>query len=121
MISGIPGSEQNHYGVPYSFTEEFTIVYRMHPLIPDNYTFRSVADDRFIAEHTFGEFAGPHAQEVTEQIDLGDVIYSFGTAHPSALVLNNYPRFLQEFQRPDNERLMDLAATDILRSRHRWW
>ena len=38
-------------------------------------------------------------------------------AHPGALVLNNYPRFLQQFQRPDNDQLMDLAATDILRSR----
>ena len=48
---------------------------------------------------------------------MGDIIYSFATAHPGALVLNNYPRFLQQFQRPDNDRLMDLAATDILRTR----
>ena len=45
------------------------------------------------------------------------MFYSFGIAHPGALVLNNYPRHLQEFQRPDNDRLMDLAATDILRTR----
>jgi hypothetical protein len=32
-------------------------------------------------------------------------------------VLNNFPRFLQEFHRPDSDRLMDVAATDILRSR----
>ena len=117
VISGIPGSETNHYGIPYSLTEEFSIIYRMHPLIADNYTFRSAADDHLIAEYTFPEIAGPHAQEVAERIDLGDAIYSFGVAHPGALVLNNFPRFLQQFQRPDNDRLMDLAATDILRSR----
>ena len=117
VISGIPGSETDHYGVPYSLTEEFSIIYRMHPLIADNYTFRSAADDHLIAEYTFPEIAGPHAQEVAERIDLGDAIYSFGVAHPGALVLNNFPRFLQQFQRPDNDRLMDLAATDILRSR----
>jgi hypothetical protein len=117
VISGIPGTEQDHFGVPYSLTEEFTIVYRMHPLIPDDYTFRSVADDRVLAELTFPEIAGPNAQKVTEQIDLGDAIYSFGTAYPGALVLNNFPRFLQEFHRPDSDRLMDVAATDILRSR----
>jgi Animal haem peroxidase len=117
VISGIPGSPVNHFGVPYSLTEEFSIVYRMHPLIADNYVFRSAADDRLIAEHSFPEIAGPHAQAVAEQIDLGDAFYSFGVAHPGALVLNNYPRFLQQFQRPDNDRLMDLAATDILRSR----
>ena len=116
-ISGIPGSEQDHYGVPYSLTEEFSIVYRMHPLIADSYTFRSVADDQLIAEYSFPDIAGPHAQEVAQRIDLGDAIYSFGVAHPGALVLNNYPRFLQQFQRPDNDRLMDLAATDIVRSR----
>ena len=77
----------------------------------------AAADDQLIAEHTFPEIAGPHAQEVTEQLDLGDIIYSFGVAHPGALVLNNYPRFLQQFQRPDNDRQMDLAATDILRTR----
>ncbi len=117
MISGIPGSAQDHFGVPYSLTEEFSIVYRMHPLIADTYTFRSAADDQLIAEYSFPDIAGPHAQEVAERIDLGDAIYSFGVAHPGALVLNNYPRFLQQFQRPDNDRLMDLAATDILRSR----
>jgi Animal haem peroxidase len=117
VISGIPGSATDHYGIPYSLTEEFSIIYRMHPLIADTYMFRSAADDQLIAEHTFPEIAGPHAQEVAERIDLADVIYSFGVANPGALVLNNYPRFLQQFQRPDNDRLMDLAATDILRSR----
>lgn len=33
-ISGIPGSGVNHFGIPYSLTEEFVSVYRMHPLIP---------------------------------------------------------------------------------------
>jgi hypothetical protein len=117
MISGIPGSATNHFGVAYSLTEEFSIVYRMHPLIADSYEFRSAADDQLIAEHSFPEIAGPQAQEVAERIDLGDAFYSFGVAHPGALVLNNYPRFLQQFQRPDNDQLMDLAATDILRSR----
>jgi hypothetical protein len=33
-ISGIPGSGVDHDGVPYSLTEEFVSVYRMHSLIP---------------------------------------------------------------------------------------
>ena len=45
VISGIPGSETDHYGVPYALTEEFVAVYRMHPLIPDDYVFRAAADD----------------------------------------------------------------------------
>jgi hypothetical protein len=103
--------------VPYSLTEEFTIVYRMHPLIPDDYTFRSVADDSVLARLTFRDIAGPHTREVTNKVSHADLFYSFGIEHPGALVLNNYPKFLQEFERPDNDRLMDLAATDILRTR----
>ena len=34
IISGIPGSGVDHDGVPYSLTEEFVSVYRMHSLIP---------------------------------------------------------------------------------------
>lgn len=37
-ISGIPGSTVDHQGVPYSLTEEFVSVYRMHSLIPGKST-----------------------------------------------------------------------------------
>jgi hypothetical protein len=33
-ISGIPGSGVDHQAIPYSLTEEFVSVYRMHSLIP---------------------------------------------------------------------------------------
>ena len=117
VISGIPGSATDHFGVPYSLTEEFSIVYRMHPLIPDDYAFRSVADDSQLQQCTLRDIAGPGAHEMTGKLALRDLFYSFGIAYPGALTLNNFPRFLQEFQRPDNDRLMDLAATDILRTR----
>ncbi len=116
VISGIPGSETNHYGVPYCLTEEFTIVYRMHPLIPDEYSFRSADDDRPVLDRTLREITGPHSEEVLQQISMTDAFYSFGTAHPGAIILNNYPRFLQNFERPDGY-FMDLAATDIMRTR----
>ena len=48
FISGIPGSPTEHHGVPYSLTEEFAAVYRMHPLLPDDYTFRSATDNSFL-------------------------------------------------------------------------
>jgi Animal haem peroxidase len=116
VISGIPGSRQDHFGVPYSLTEEFTIVYRMHPLIADDYTFRSAADDRELERLTLPDLAGPGSQTVLDRIGMLDLHYSFGIAHPGAIVLHNFPRFLQQFERPDGK-LMDIAATDILRSR----
>ena len=116
VVSGIPGSETNHYGVPYSLTEEFVAVYRMHPLIPDDYSFRAAADDSAIREATFREIAGPYATGVMEEIPISDLLYSFGTIHPGVVTLHNFPRFLQQFERPDGH-FQDLAATDILRSR----
>ena len=46
IFSGIPGSPTDHTGVPFSLTEEFASVYRMHTLIPDHYTIRSAATGR---------------------------------------------------------------------------
>lgn len=116
VLGGIPGSPTAHHGVPYALTEEFSIVYRMHPLIPDDYVIRAAADGRVLRRATFPELAGPAAQEITARIPMADLIHSFGTAHPGAIVLRNFPRHLQEFRRPDG-RLMDLAAHDILRTR----
>ena len=41
-LIGIPGSRFDDHGVPYSLTEEFVAVYRMHPLIPDDWNFFSL-------------------------------------------------------------------------------
>lgn len=116
IVSGIPGSTTDHYGVPYAITEEFVAVYRMHPLIPDDYTFRSVNDDTIIAEHSFAEIAGLRTAAVCEAIKMCDMLYSFGIANPGAVTLHNYPRSLQKFERPDG-RVVDLASHDILRIR----
>src|SRR4051812_2899169 len=116
VISGIPGSPTDHYGVPYSLTEEFTTVYRMHPLTTDDWTFRSAADDAPREERPFRELTGPQAQAIEERLGLTDVLYTFGRTHPGALRLHNFPRDLQSFERPDGK-LVDLAATDILRAR----
>jgi hypothetical protein len=116
VISGIPGSETNHYGVPYSLTEEFSIVYRMHPLIPDEYSLRRAADDGTLRDATFRDLAGPAARDVLGSVEMSDLLYSLGTSYPGAIVLQNFPKFLQEFQRPDGK-MTDIAATDILRTR----
>ena len=38
VLSGSPGSPKDHFGVPYTITEEFVAVYRMHPLNPTTST-----------------------------------------------------------------------------------
>jgi hypothetical protein len=118
LIGGIPGSATDHHGVPYSLTEEFTAVYRMHPLLPDDYVFRSAEDDSLLEERTFPELNALHARERLEQITMANGLYSLGIAHPGAIQLHNYPRFLQHLERPDGT-ILDLAATDIIRVRER--
>jgi hypothetical protein len=116
VISGIPGAETEHYGVPFSLTEEFTSVYRMHPLMPDDFDVRAADGDSPLAELTFPELAGPNSREIFRRYAMADLFYSFGTTHPGAIVLRNFPRFLQEFTRPDGK-VIDLAATDVVRIR----
>jgi hypothetical protein len=118
VIRGIPGSPTNHHGVRYSLTEEFVAVYRMHPLIPDDYSFRALADDSTLNEFTLEDLGALHVRERLDEAPMGDLFYSFGTSHPGAISLHNYPRFLQHFNRPDGTTI-DLAAIDVLRTRER--
>ncbi|RKS73976.1 heme peroxidase [Motilibacter peucedani] len=117
VISGIPGSELQSYGVPYSLTEEFAAVYRMHPLVRDWYDLRSVRDDSLHARRSLRDLSGQGGVDVLSEVSLEDLFYSFGTEQPGVVTLHNFPHFLQEFERPDNGEPMDLAATDILRHR----
>jgi heme peroxidase len=118
VLSGIPGSATNHHGVPYSLTEEFVAVYRMHPLLPDEFTFRSVQDDSVLQERTFPEVGALQTRTRLEELGVANALYSLGVANPGAITLHNYPRFLQHFERPDGTTI-DLAATDVLRIRER--
>ncbi len=118
IISGIPGSPKDDFGVPYSLTEEFVSVYRMHPLMPDIFSFRSIQNDQLLQERTLPEVADKHAREVLEQVSMTDIIYSFGTSYPGALTLHNYPFHLRQRTEPDNSQI-DLATTEILRDRER--
>ncbi len=118
VLSGIPGSTTNHHGVPYSLTEEFVAVYRMHPLLPDDYVFRSSENDAVLQERTFRELGALDTRPRLEELGVANALYSLGTEHPGAITLHNYPRFLQHLERPDGT-VMDLAATDVMRIRER--
>ena len=118
VLGGIPGSPTDHHGVPYSLTEEFVAVYRMHPLLPDDFTFRSIETDEVLQERTFRELGVNDVRARLDEVGFVDSLYSFGIAHPGAITLHNYPRFLQELQKPDGT-VVDLAAVDVLRIRER--
>ena len=99
-------------------TEEFTSVYRLHPLIPDDYRFQSLSDPGFSRYKSFMDIQGNGTRPLIREIGIENVLYSFGLAHPGVIALGNYPRFLQKFTRIDGE-IMDVAAIDIMRDRER--
>jgi heme peroxidase len=116
IVHGIPGTPTNHHSAPYSLTEEFVAVYRMHPLIRDQYSFRRTSDDSTIVDREFNEITDRGGNQLLENTPQGDLWYSFGTLFPGALQLHNYPHYLQNFTRPDGK-IVDLAAVDVMRMR----
>jgi Animal haem peroxidase len=118
IAGGIIGSHADHHTAPYSLTEEFVSVYRMHPLMPDDVGFYSVATGRHLETRQMHDLSGRRTPAVTERLTMPDLFYSFGVCHPGAIRLHNYPRFLQDLRRDNGEHL-DLAAVDIFRDRER--
>jgi Animal haem peroxidase len=118
LLGGVIGSDTDHHTAPYSLTEEFAAVYRMHPLLPDEITFRSAKTGDVLETKTLPELSGRKARPVAERVSMADLLYSFGVAHPGAITLHNYPAFLQDHLRDNGERF-DLAAVDVFRDRER--
>jgi hypothetical protein len=118
LMGGIVGSKTDHHSAPFSLTEEFTSVYRMHSLIPDAFTFRSIATGETLAACELPDVVGPKGRDMIRRIPLADLFYSFGVSHPGAVRLHNFPRHLQNLTKEDGTRV-DLGTIDILRDRER--
>jgi hypothetical protein len=120
VLFGVMGSPTDHHAAPYSMTEDFTACYRMHPLIPDEFSFRRAVDDEeLLSTDLLGVFRGM-VSKLYQQVPFNDVLYSLGTSHPGALALHNYPESLRRMPpKRESDVWSDLAATDILRDRER--
>jgi hypothetical protein len=125
VLSGIPGSQRDDE-VPYAITEDFVAVYRLHPLIPDEVTFRQAADgapvDGLEGGPTlpFGDLAAtledPDLARVQlERIGYANAWYSLGHAYPGALTLHNHPTAFAP-RLPSGAEL-DFGAADVMRHR----
>lgn len=114
-IVGLPVTRE--FGVPYSLTEEFVTVYRMHQFLPDRIQAYSSSGQ---VERTYAlkDTARRSSQVLLKNHGLQRWIYSFAKQNPGALVLNNYPEFLRNLPMPDSMNI-DLAAVDVLRDRER--
>lgn len=118
VLGGIVGDKTKDYGVPFSITEEFTSVYRLHSLLPENLNIKTLAAPKKVAEVPLSSTRNEYSYEMMANHDLKDLFYSFGTQNPGQLVLNNFPKFMQKLEIPGLGN-MDLAMVDVLRDRER--
>ena len=125
ILFGIPGSATNHDGVPYSLTEEFVAVYRMHWLMPDDFWFFPASGRGRPAHFGLLDLVGP-AKITAAMKQIGgvdDALYSLGIASAGAPALHNFPTPLRRLVHPTgpggSDELIDLAAIDVLRDRER--
>lgn len=119
IAGGIVGSPKDHHGAPYSLTEEFVSVYRMHALMPDKFAFHAVSNGAEIAQHELPAVSGRASRAVFDSLSMTDLFYSFGgMMKPGMIRLHNYPDHLRNLKRDDGT-IFDLATVDILRDRER--
>ena len=112
----------NHFGSPFNFPEEFTSVYRLHPLLPDLIEYREWKDDpnkmrnKIAVIDTFRRLA----TEKMHAKGLANWALSMGRQRLGLLFLQNHPQFLQNLDlRPRLDTKIDVAALDIIRDRER--
>jgi hypothetical protein len=119
VISGIPGSGVDQFGVPYSLTEEFVSVYRMHSLIPDTIAFFDAKDGGHKSTIPVEDMLFTNAQQPLDNgLSFADAFYSFGINYPGAITNSNYPNFLRNLTTPDGVH-RDMGTVDLLRDRER--
>lgn len=117
-LSGIVGSATDHHTAPFSLTEEFVTVYRLHPLIPDDWNFFSLESGEHLSNKTFTEIQGKYTRDFMHSLEMSDLWYSMGMASAGAVCLHNYPHALRKLERLDGQ-VTDLATLDLVRDRER--
>ncbi|XAR68387.1 hypothetical protein NMG60_11003488 [Bertholletia excelsa] len=133
ILTGLVGLKRpRDHGIPYSLTEEFVSVYRMHCLLPDEIILRDISstsseqncppieEERVAME----EMVGKGGEKRLEKIGMEKMLVSLGHQACGAVTLWNYPSWMRNLvvhdidgdDRPDP---VDLAALEIYRDRER--
>ncbi|MEN8174388.1 MAG: peroxidase family protein [Pseudomonadota bacterium] len=113
----------NHFGSPFNFPEEFTSVYRLHPLVPDLIEMRQKEEpNRISAKVPVFETVREGATGLMHRHGIDNWALSMGRQRLGVLHLRNQPLFLQNLPMPhlDSEtRMVDVVALDLIRDRER--
>ncbi|KAJ7970295.1 alpha dioxygenase [Quillaja saponaria] len=132
ILSGLVGLRKpRDHEVPYSLTEEFVSVYRMHSLLPDKIVLRDIKSSSsenkcppILEEVPMGEFVGKEGERKLSKIGMEQMLVSMGHQVSGAVALRNYPSWMRNLvahdvngeDRPDP---IDMAALEVYRDRER--
>ncbi|KAL5545033.1 hypothetical protein UlMin_008817 [Ulmus minor] len=133
VLSGLVGLKKpRDHGVPYSLTEEFVSVYRMHSLLPDKFLLRDInsssSEDKhcppILEEVPMKEMVGKEGEQRLSRIGMEQMLVSMGHQACGAVTLWNYPSWMRNLvahdidgdDRPDP---IDMPALEIYRDRER--
>ncbi|XP_024973694.1 alpha-dioxygenase 1-like [Cynara cardunculus var. scolymus] len=132
ILGGLIGLKKpNNHGIPYSLTEEFTSVYRMHSLLPDQLFIRDVnstpglrKSPKLSKKIDMLNLIGNKGEEELSEIGFTTRMVSMGHQSCGALELWNYPLWLrdvapQNVDGTDRPNHVDLASLEIYRDRER--
>ncbi|XP_049383060.1 alpha-dioxygenase PIOX [Solanum stenotomum] len=132
ILGGLVGMKKpENHGVPYSLTEEFVSVYRMHQLLPDKLQLRNIDTTSgpnkslpLTNEIPMGDLIGGKGEESLSRIGFTKQMVSMGHQACGALELWNYPIWMrdliaQDVDGTDRPGHVDLPALEIYRDRER--
>lgn len=116
ILKPIVGQPSEFFNVPFSLTEEFVSVYRMHPLLPDDLHIGSFATGQSTGKtYSLLEYSFSGARKVLKENSLEDIVFTFGVEHPGALTLHNYPKNLMNLKLPMNQQKGEVRITLSIR------
>ncbi|XP_024991524.1 alpha-dioxygenase 1-like [Cynara cardunculus var. scolymus] len=123
--------KSNNHGVPYSLTEEFVSVYRMHSLLPDQLFVRDIKSapgfnksPKLSQKVDLVNLIGKKGENELSEFGFTTQMVSMGHQACGALELWNYPLWLrdvipQNVDGTDRSSPVDLASLEIYRDRER--
>ncbi len=86
--------------MPFSLSEEFVAVYRMHPLMRDNIEVYDIGSNLVSRTIPLQNAIDREAENLLAAERPERLWYSFGITNPGSLTLNNYPGFLRDLSLP---------------------
>lgn len=132
ILSGLVGLKKpRDHGIPYSLTEEFVSVYRMHSLLPDSISIRDLKSTplegkcpEIEEEIPMMELVGKEGEKRLSSIGMEKMLVSLGHQASGAMTMWNYPLWMKNLVPHDNDGHdrpdpIDMASLDIYRDRER--